>query len=173
MVAVAIGGSLGKLWWRRRWRLWLLCCWQVLWPPRGHGCSVDDSGWPWMTVVCAFLLAVDGVGKGERWWWWLRLQGWCWSDCDLLLWLRWRSWWQYYCQCGLWLLLRLRIGGRAWMHRLRRQGLLKVIRWWRVLVRGYEMKIVWCPAHQYTNKISCVQVHQMYSYNLTLTSLKS
>ncbi len=36
----------------------------MLWPPRGHGCGVDDSGWPGMTVICAFLLAVGGVGKG-------------------------------------------------------------------------------------------------------------
>ncbi len=31
---------------------------------------------------------------------------------------------------------------RARMHRLRRQGLLKVIRWWCILVRSCEMKIV-------------------------------
>ncbi len=46
----------------------------MLWPPHGHGCGVDDSGWPWMIVVCAFFVAVGGVGKGGRWWWWLRLQ---------------------------------------------------------------------------------------------------
>ncbi len=55
----------------------------MLWPPRDHGRGVDDSGWPWMTVACAFLLAVDGGGKGERWWWWLRLRGLCWSCYDL------------------------------------------------------------------------------------------
>jgi hypothetical protein len=128
-------------WW---WLLcgWLLWHWHVLWPPRGHGCSMDDSGWPWMTVVCAFLLATGGGGKGGQWWWWLWLQGQCWSGCDLLLRLRWRSWWQFCCQCGLWSLLHLRIGGQARMHRLRRQGLLKVIGRWSVLVRGYEMKIV-------------------------------
>jgi hypothetical protein len=36
----------------------------------------------------------------------------------------------------------LRIGGQARMHRLQRQGLLKIIGWWRVLVFSYEMKIV-------------------------------
>ncbi len=54
-------------------------------PLRSHGCGVDDSGWPWMTVVCAFLLVVGGGGKGGWWWWWLRMQGRCWSGCDLLL----------------------------------------------------------------------------------------
>ncbi len=51
------------------------------------------------------------------------------------------------------------------MHRLQKQGLLKVIWWWRVLVCGYEMKIVLCPAYQYANKISCIQVRQMYLYD--------
>jgi hypothetical protein len=69
MVAVAIGGGLGKFWWRWRWWLWLLWRWQALWPLCGHGCGVDDSGWPWMTVVCAFFwqfvaLATAGGGGG-------------------------------------------------------------------------------------------------------------
>ncbi len=36
-------------------------------------------------VVCAFSLAVGGVGKGGQRWCWVGLQGRCWSSGDVFL----------------------------------------------------------------------------------------
>jgi hypothetical protein len=51
----------------------------------GNGGGIHCTLFLCSIVVCALSLAVGGVGKGGRRWWWVRLQGRCWSNGDVFL----------------------------------------------------------------------------------------